>query len=171
MIPSRTPLPKRSPLSRRINQKVCKRGIRKQADDRRHGRDDQRSVFIKSDRESPHRGRQRPKTGRCPASHHPGASFVGGDIHDRLHAYALLNDEQPNNTPDHALPDDQPNAQFIVRSKISYGEDPYDPPYEALQPSHSSSNTQSDTELGENEKLAWMVMPDGFPGVAPPTLR
>lgn len=160
---------KRSTLSPPTYKKVCKRvGIRKLADECHRGREYRRSLLIRPDRDSSHHGHRRSIVKRSPASI-PGANLVGGGIHDRLHPYALLNDDQPNITQQNALPGDQLNAQSLVRSKIPYDDDPYDPQDSALPSPLYSSDTQSDTEVGENEKMVWMVMPDGFPGVAPPT--
>lgn len=161
---------KRSTLSPPTSEKTCKRGgIKKPADDCCRGRQNRRSLLIRPDRDSSHHGHRRYKAKRDHAFL-PGANIVVGDIHDRLHAYALLNDDQPNIIQQNPLPGDQLNAQSLVRSKIPYDDDPYDAPDGALpSPLFYSSDTQSDTEVGENEKMVWMVMPNGFPGVAPST--
>lgn len=149
-------------------QKVCRRGgVRKPADDRRRGRERRRSI-LKPDRESSHRDHLICKAKQVPASL-PGENVVGNEIHDRQHAYFLLNYDQPNITRGHALLGEQPNAQSPVQSKIPRDDDPYDAQYNALPSPYHSSDSQSDTEVGENEKMVWMLMPDGFPGVAPPT--
>lgn len=156
---------KGSRLSPPTMQKVCKRGgVRKPADEHHHGTEDRGRTPIKTDRESSHR--RRPKAKRRTASH-PNASFVGIEIQDRPYAYALLNDDQPNIAQEHALPGNQPNAQSPVRSKIPFADDPYDARYSTLPSPYYSSDNQSDTEVSENEKMVWMVVPNGFPCVAP----
>ncbi len=161
---------KRSMLSPPTSEKACKRGgIRKAADDCRRGRQNRRSLLIRPDRDSSHHGHRRYKAKRDHASL-PGANLVVGDIHDRQHAHALLNEHQPKITQQNALPGHQLKAQSLVRSKIPYDDDTHDAQEGSLpSPLFYSSDTQSDTEVGENEKMVWMLMPDGFPGVAPPT--
>ena len=159
----------RRTLSPLTYEKVCKRrGIRKPVDECHRGREYQRSLLIKSDRDASHHGHRRSKAKRGPASL-PGANLVGGHIDDRLHAYALPNDDQPNINQQNSLKSDQLNAQSLIRSKTPYDDDPYDAQDSALPSPLSSSDSQSDTEVGQNEKMVWMVMPNGFPGVAPPT--
>lgn len=140
---------KRSTLSLPCYEKACKRGgIRKRADDCLRGREHRRSLIIRPDRDSSHHGHRCSNAKRGSASL-PGANLVGGDIHDRLHAYALLNDDQPNITQRNA-------GQSLVRSKTPYDDDPYDAQDGALpSPLFYSSDTQSDTEVGENEKMVW----------------
>lgn len=160
---------KRSALSPLTYEKLCKRGgIRKPADECRRGREYRRSLLIRPDRDSSHHGHRRPKAKRGPASL-PRANLVGGNIHGRRHACALLNDDQPNITQRNALPGDRLNSQSLVRSKIPYDADPYDAQDSALPSPLYSSDIQSDTDACGNQKMVWMVMPNGFPGVAPPT--
>lgn len=160
----------RRTLSPHTYEKVCKRrGIRKPADECHRGREYRRSLLIRSDRDSSHNGHRRSKAKRGPASLQ-GVNLVGSDIDDRLHAYALPNDDQPNITQQNSLKGDQLNAQSLVRSKIPYDDDPYDAQDSVLTSPLSSSGSRSDTEVGQNEKMVWMVMPNGFPGVAPPTM-